>query len=235
MTNEHTVIASCEQAIILNDSVDDLLEQAVLWANQRFGEEELVLARDEFFWKTGKVFHDDASYRTRISYFLDFFLFERPLAGVLSPNDDEWPTPFTAYLKGQDQDDQQRTKIHRHRHSIYEVLKTGDNCLILRDMLNNERMTVRARQGQSLKLLSKKQIFQGFLYQVEPDSWVLSQGLLFHPANVWRLLCKTAKKLVKSNDLDELETLTRFARLELRTVRHPHVDARRTYVQELNT
>lgn len=226
------IIASCEQSMMLNDEVDHLLEEAVLWANQTYGETELVSARDEFFWKTGKVFHDDPPYRTRISYFLDFFLFERPLGSAETCDAGEWLTPFNAY--------NQRNKkttaggISSHRHSLFEVIKTGDESVLLRDMLNNERITVTARQGQSLKLLSKKQIFQGFLYHTEEERWVLSQGLLFHPANVWKLLNKTTKRLLKSSDLDELEALTRFARLELRTLRHPHVDARRTYLQELN-
>ncbi len=219
----------------LNDDVDELLEGLVLWAYDRFGQAEIIRARDEFFWKTGKVFHDDACYKDRMGYFFDFFLFERPLPdGVRT--DDQWATPFATFqiekgLGGATPFD--TCPVVNFRHGIFEVLKTSEDQLFLRDMFRNAKVTVVARPSQSFKLMAKKQIFQGFLYQTQDNNWVLSQGIIFHPASAWKLLLKSMKALSNRQDSHEGEALARFARLELRHARHSHIDARRTYAQEI--
>src|SRR4051812_1919674 len=60
--------------------VDDVIEEFILWAQTAFGNDEIVTAREEFFKRSGKVFSDDSHFASHMSYFLDFFLFERPLS-----------------------------------------------------------------------------------------------------------------------------------------------------------
>src|SRR5690348_11676201 len=78
--------------------IDTDLENLLAWAKTQFSEEELIQAKEDYFWKFGKVFHDDSFYESRMFYFIDYFLLERPLSRMAA---NTLRSPFTIKICAQ--------------------------------------------------------------------------------------------------------------------------------------
>ena len=62
-------------------SLDEAMEALIHWTGSQIGSEDVIRACEEFAVTTGKVFHDDDFYDSRMSHFMDHYLFERTIDG----------------------------------------------------------------------------------------------------------------------------------------------------------
>jgi hypothetical protein len=204
--------------------IDNFLDHMLQWAQSKYGNDEFVMAKEEFFWKMGKVFPEDAFYEQRMTYFLDYFLLQRPL----SKHDDSGvKSTLESYLNDPDQilSDESFSGFY---HSVFLVQKNNLDTIVVKDLCTQDQITVTARQNESFKAIQRKEIFQGFLYRAE-DKVYLSRGVIFHPSKCGRILRKNLKKKVASLDFDRLKEVCALARLQLKYLRHKNIDAKRIY------
>jgi hypothetical protein len=186
------------------------------------GVEEVVKAKEEFFAQTGMIFHDDESYHRRMSYFIDYFLFIRPLVHLDPENP---PTPFALY-----RDRHPDTRIHSYTHSLFKVMKIQATGLVLKDLCSEDKIRIQKQSDELFDGIAKSDVFQGFVFHMD-DTPVLSHGLIFHPARSHRLLVKALREAKKQGTFDRLTYLARFARVQLKHARLRHVDPRLVYAE----
>jgi hypothetical protein len=240
--NERRVTA--KQLAALDDpTVDDLIEALIAWTHQAVGDAEIVAARDQFFVENGKVFHDDSVYDARMSYFFDLLLFERALAGGSAR---PLATPYEQFVK--ELDDRatgtpgsvpdvllRRAKaLGDFRHSLFQILKVDATTVVLQDLINEGKVTATARPGETFRGLEKKTLIQGFLFSLEPRGkgpapTYLSQGLILHPAKATRTVRRLLKTAKKSENFARKSFLAKLATLQVRHLRHRHVEPKTIY------
>jgi hypothetical protein len=73
-----------------------------------------------------------------------------------------------------------------------------------------------------------KDVFQGFLFGAV-SSVFMSQGLIVHPRSATKVILKMLKSAQKVPGFHASAMLTRLANLQLRAIRHAHVDAKAIY------
>lgn len=216
--------------------IDDLTELIISFANENAGKAEIVAASERFFMENGKVFHDDSFYDPRMTYFFDHFVFERPLAGHGGP----LATPYEHFLAAVK--DQHLTlapavsallgQLRDYRHSLFQIVKLDLTKMVLQDLLVPGRITVTAKSGESFRGLDKKTIFQGFVFPRGEEAQV-SSGIILHPKRSTRLIKKFVKQAQKTENFSRKITLARLASLQLRHLRHRHVDPKSIYAADL--
>lgn len=211
---------------VLTDQ-DRVLESIVEWVSREFGADHIVQAKEEFYWKTGKVFPDDEFFSSRMGYFLDHFIFQR-LFGVKNPTL-AGMTPFQAYYEifGREED----IPLKDTRHGIFQIQRIRDHDLTVVDLLSEQKHVISRRDHESFAGLHKKDVFQGFLYFGDSKT-LMSRGLLFHPEAAVGVIKKTIKRAKKNRELEDLKLLSRFARQQLRQLRHRHVDPKTIYAED---
>ncbi|WP_141736513.1 hypothetical protein [Oligoflexus tunisiensis] len=202
--------------------LDQQREEIITWVVNLLGVEEVVRAKEEFFAQTGMIFHDDESYHRRMSYFIDYFLFIRPLT-QLDPV--QPPTPFALY-----RDKHPGTAIHSFTHSLFKVIKIQNSGLALKDLCSDDKIRIQKQSDELFDGIAKSDVFQGFVFHME-DTPVLSHGLIFHPARSHRLLVKALKEAKKQGRFERLSYLAHCARLQLKHARLRHVDPRLVYAE----
>jgi hypothetical protein len=208
-------------------TLDEQFEEILLWAQNRIGNEELVQAREEFFWKMGKVFHDDPFYENRMNYFLDYFILERPAREKQSAEASH-RTPFNLFEDEKGQCQNGPIAMTGFRHSVFEVRKHQSDSVLVIDLITDKKFEISARPTESFRLLQKKQIFQGFVYELGEVHY-LSRGLLFHPDRAAKIVKKTIKNARKSGEFSDQRLLSTFAKHNLRFLRHSNLDPKRIY------
>ncbi len=213
-------------------NVDDLLEFLIAWSQDTFGVDELVGAREAFWVATGKAFTADPFYDARISYFFDHYLFERPVS-----RDGVTTTPFAHYRRRLDEGlvaplapdaDALVRQLAEFRHSLFKILKVQDRSMVVEDLVDKKRYQIRPKADEIYTGLEKKNIFQGFVF---PSGAVahLSLGIVLHPPRAAALLRRHLKIHQKAAALPVLSLLFKLAAIQIRHLRHKHVDPKTIY------
>lgn len=211
-----------------NNKLDSFFEQILAWVNTKFGKQQFINAKDEFYWKNGKIFPEDQFYHDRMAYFTDYFLFHR----LLETSSSQYLnlTPFQAFLAST-QKEKEDMPIQDFLHSIFLVLKVKQKYLLIKDLFTGKKYPIVLSDFQNIAGILKKDMFQGYVYFCD-SQYMLSRGLIFHPYQVHKIIKKHIKQIRKYEEYDSTMTLSKYARLQLRHKRHQHVDPKYIYTHE---
>lgn len=220
-------------------SIDEMIEVATLWASELLGQEEVVAAREVFFAQTGKVFYDDSFYDARISYFIEHFLFERPISGAGRTRALTGMIPYQLFISRISDDSVVNERIKlvmaslaQVRHSLFKVIKVRSSMLSVEDLLIPQKFGITAKSDETYRAFNVGTIFQGFVFRL-PETCHLGSGLIIHPNRAKRLISHHIKLAKKNGSPPEHLLLCKLATLQLRHVRHRHVDAQAIYRNNL--
>ena len=203
--------------------VDQNIETIVHWTNTFFEAEQILKAREDFNWKSGKIFHHEEQYHKRMSYFIDQYIFSRILE-TSSPQFQN-QTPYRAYLAHHQNGS---IAISGFRHSIFYITRITKQSMTIKDIILENKIKISRRPEEHFLGVEKKSTFQGYIYTLGDENF-LSRGLLFHPNECRRFLQKQTKIYRKSSSFDEMKFLNAIARLQLKYLRHPHVSCVKIY------
>lgn len=167
------------------------LDALVAFASGERFKEELLRARAKYFESTGEIFEDDKSFEARMASFLDFYIFDWPLAEI-------GRTPAQLYFEqARDAGEEDRkvlAGLTRTRHSLWEVRKVGKQRLRLRDCFSGEDCEVFERRDPVG--LGKGDLLEARLIPVD-GMLLFSPAFCFHPREVKKPVLREIKRLKK--------------------------------------
>ncbi len=235
-TNQKVILPSsiANQTDDAGNAIDAAIEKLTHWAEREFGNDELIAAREEFFLKFGKVFYDDSFFGARMSYFINYYLFERPVGkeGVKNIA----PVRYYLDINPERTDAAAIQAIHELSlciHGIFQVIKvkSNDDAIFL-NLLTQDKIPMRLPKNYRLFGLKKNQILQGFIFRTQLG-YHPAAGISYHPETVLSVLKKAIKASNKSPDADHLNFLGRTASAQLKAIRLKHVDPKIIYKTDL--
>lgn len=194
-----------------------LIESIVHWSIEKFGKQEFSDAKQDFFNLTGRVFPDEDHYNQRISYFLDYFVFLRPIQVKLRQND-VGQTPYLVFMDYHFKQNKKYQGYLQHfkqlsnfRHSLFQIKSVNKNYMVVFDYLTKEKHKILATQPNELIGFKKNAILQGilYIYNVQP---LLSLGIILHPLAVTKLINKQIKFMNKNRFFNHLELMSKLAK-----------------------
>lgn len=211
--------------------LNSLIEAIVSWTQATAGTKQFALAKEEFELKNGAIFPDDPFFEARTAYFLNFFLFQRPLAQE---------TPYLIFMKAICSFDcpvtprlfRIFTQLDRARHSIFQVNKVGSAEMPITDLMNSDQFTVTATNTDCFAGFGKNDIFQGFVFpykEKDKDKAFLAGGLLFHPRVVGQFVKAFVHDAIAEKKMPNNEALSKLATIQLRQIRQPQIDPLKLY------
>lgn len=205
-----------------NMGLEDCLEEVVEWVATRRGKEYFVEPLDTFLAQWGKAFPEDPFYQDRMNYFLEYCVLERTMTGNLDSL-----TPFMAFIKESSGLQLLKNKCWQSfcdfRHSVFEVLKSGDDQILIRDLLSLRSYKVVPKEQETLKFMAKKSIFQGFIFSSD-EGYRLGQGIIIHPEKSRKQILKFMREQKKVPRFTENEILKMIAFTNMRFLRMQHVN-----------
>lgn len=213
--------------------IDAAIEHLTHWAVEEFGNDELVAARDDFFANFGKVFHDDRFFGSRMSYFTNYYVFERPVK--LSDSKNSSPIRFYLDTNPERKSADEIAAVHNVSlciHGVFQVVKVKKDDAVFENIISKERIPVKLPNSYRMFGLSKNQILQGFVFRT-PDGYHPAAGIFSHAEGVEKVIKKAIKKHQKETEFDHLQFLGRLAATQLKSVRMKHVDPKAIYKTEL--
>jgi hypothetical protein len=154
--------------------------------------EELLAGRAEYILQTGETFEEDRSFEARMSSFLDWFVFDRPLKAHSDP-----PVRIYPLKAGLDEKRMELFRIlARTVHGIFELRWVRKSSVAIVDLPTGARYDIPL--ANPIEGLARGDIFEGRLV---PYEGVLhfSPAFIFHPRVIRSLLVEELERQKREN------------------------------------
>ena len=206
----------------MHETLRYLLEKILVKYSEGEFYQTLLMAKEFYFQKTGKVFEEDEDYESRMASFNDWY--------VLSYiPEDEKETFFERYSKEHEVSDDVLKAIKETNHSFFEYTGTNFKGLhVLKDILHDKKLIL-AKTHPTPSLL-KGDIFIGRTSFYREENFLFN-GLRIMPKDASSILKKEAKKVRKSGDPDREEVFLFLAEsYKTKWQHYGHVDVTKIFV-----
>ena len=204
-----------------------LLDRLAERYSEREHKLEAMRAREEYFDRAGQVFDDDAElFEGRMASFLEWYVLDRPMAGVgLTPVACaiEEGTALPA--------DERRAlaALAASHHSVFQLheaqAQANEQRLDVEDLIGGARFAVRERRkplGMTAgDLFEARLVWDG-------EAVVFGRTFLFHPPDAREVVLDWVEKSVAGGVARD-EILFHLSRQHIRWHRHGHVGAAKVY------
>ena len=187
-------------------SIQPLIDLLLSWAVATVGDADIVLAKHDYFAKTGgEVHEDDRSFEQRMQGFFNWYLFDRR---VRSERGEQSPAQRFLNDRGGQLADPERDLVAgatQSRLSLYEYLghralfrRVPDGMVRVRDVITKDDFDVIERRA--MVGLETGDLFESRLIPVA-SKWHFSSSFIYHPRDARPTVLKEIKKRRKALEL----------------------------------
>jgi hypothetical protein len=190
-------------------------------------QEELLLAKKEFFSNTGTLDENKPNYALRMRQFFDWYFLTRKLTSHMQ-------TPLEVALEQRSlrltpEDVEALNILSKNQHSLYEFIKGKNDYFIVRDFFSNKKIEVLSL-GQIFNF-DDKESFEARLVEINGKNYFL-KGFCFHPESAQKYILDEIKAYKKNPDLDFEEFLIRLNKMRYKLEQYRHIKPGMIYTND---
>ena len=187
---------------------------------------EVFKAKEEFFQKAGMVHEDDLEFESRMSLFMDWYLFDRNLPGIDLP-------PVRIYFQEHfDSMEEESRRIFEDlcetQHSLFRLKRFtfGKKNLIIEDLFTGK--SIRVEDPHIQHGFNKGDVFEARLVRFK-DKIEFSNGFCFHPREMEGFILSEIKKIRHQDTQKHQKLIFQLASMKLKHARFQHIDVKHIY------
>jgi len=190
--------------------------------------DEVTEAKHEFFDRAGILDEANTDFEMKMSQFVDWYLFSRPLRK-------HGQTPLAmALVPGQGpltrEDQTHLENLHKSIHSLFEFVKVKGEDVHVKDVFSAQKHVI--KKSPITVGFNRDELFEARLIPIE-DSFQFSKAFCFHPPQVTNIILKEVKKVKKlgAQELPKAKEalLVRLFKLRYKHEQYKHLDVREIY------
>jgi hypothetical protein len=206
---------------------DDLFERMTLHYTSGNYAAEIGRAKQIFFDDAGIMDEASNHFEMRMTQFLEWFLFTRPLDGKdVSPAKD-------ALISGEFKfDDSERPMVEslaNTRHSLFEFLKIRGDDVHIKDLFSGKKIVIK---GSPVRVgFSREEFFDTRLIP-SGDSYIFSKAFCIHPEEASKFILSEVKKLKKSEPILQEALMLRLMKMRYKYEQYRHLKLDHVYTNE---
>ncbi len=196
------------------------------FAGEKF-QDEVRMAKSEFFDNAGILDEHSDQFELRMSQFFDWYFFTRELKGYAQ-------TPLEAVhmareLRFSPEEIVQIDKFKQHRHSIFEFIKVKNGDIYIKDLIKNEKLVV--KQSPWTVGFDSEELFEARLIPAD-KTWIFTKGFCFHPMDAKKYILSEIKRHKKDADLNPEDMMLKLVKMRYKSERYRHVKIEMIYSNE---
>lgn len=208
----------------MNQSAQPWMEELIAWATPEARKDDLLLARKDFFRRTGEVFDDDRVLEMRMSAFLEYYVCDR-----LAPHLGSTPAR-SRYLEALKVENPERAAAWRAFtetvHGLFEVKKLSSGSARIRGLFS--RLDFDVSERRQLVGLAEGDVLECRLIPFG-GAWGFSSAWCFHPHQTAKLIRSHAENLRGSSAIDEAAFVDDCAHRALKVERYRQIAVEKIY------
>ncbi len=180
--------------------------------------QELLNAKKDFFEQAGIIDDETNQFESRMSQFLDWYLFTRDLEIYQLP-----PAQLILQKNLIPMTDEERElflQISQTRHSLFEFIKVRGHDVYIRDLFNKQKVILKSsniRVG-----FNPDEIFDARIIPFG-DIFEFSKGFCFHPVEAKKFILKEIKKIRHLQSQQHEELMFRLLKMRYKLEQYKHI------------
>jgi hypothetical protein len=178
---------------------------------------EVLEAKREFFERAGIVDEESVNFETRMSQFLDWYMFSRELSDVHLP-------PANYYLE------QNREKLGdqlplfesltKTIHSLFEFIKLRDTDVTIRDLFTKKKYVL--ENSVITAGFNTDEVFEARIIPFE-KTWVFTRGFCFHPVEATKFISKEIKQVRHLDQSHKEALMLKLLKMRYKFEQYKHI------------
>lgn len=190
-------------------------------------QQELTEAKKEFFENAGTLDENKPHYNLRMHQFYEWYFLTRPLKSYMQ-------TPIEVCtlhreLRLTPEDEIAIEVLKKHRHSIFEYLKTKADNVHLKDLFSNEKIVV--NHTDLVFGFEEKEYFEARLVYLN-NSYYFLKSFCFHPESAQKFILQEVKVHQKNKDLNPAAFILRLNKMRYKFEQYKHVKPELIYTND---
>lgn len=190
-------------------------------------QDEVRMAKSEFFDNAGILDEHSDQFELRMSQFFDWYFFTREMKGYAQ-------TPLEAVhmareLRFSGEELEQIEKLKQHRHSIFQFIKVKGNDIYIKDLIKGDKVVV--KQSPWTFGFDSEELFEARLIPAG-NTWVFTKGFCFHPMDAKKYILAEIKRHKKDADLNPEDMMLKLVKMRYKFERYRHVKIDMIYSNE---
>lgn len=206
---------------------EEMIEQLTLHYTGDGYKDEVARAKHEFFDEAGVVDEENGHFEMRMTQFLEWYLFARPL-------DDKDMPPVKHALHGDEfkyEVSQQKVmdELASTRHSLFEFLKIRGEDVYIKDLFSGKKIVIPnspVRVG-----FSREELFDARLIP-SGDTFIFTKSFCLHPEEATKFILSEVKKLKKAEPVLQEALMLRLLKMRYKYEQYRHLKLDHVYTNE---
>jgi hypothetical protein len=197
---------------------DKILETLIQHFTGAEYQREVLEGKREFFERAGIIDEESVNFETRMSQFLDWYMFSRELAEMHLP-------PVNYYFE------QNREKLEpdqlvlyenltKTHHSLFEFLKLRDHDVTIRDLFNKNKYVL--LNSPITAGFNADEVFEARLIPFE-KTWVFTRGFCFHPVEATKFISKEIKQVRHLDQSHKEALMLKLLKMRYKFEQYKHI------------
>lgn len=211
----------------MNNRYEELTERLIVhFAGEKFAT-DVAAAKKEFFDEAGIMDEENASFEMRMTQFLEWYLFARPMAGGAL-------TPSQVALQSDDFaiDPSERLlfeNLASSRHSVFEFVKIRGDDIYVKDLFQQKSVVIR---GSPIRIgFSRDELFDARLIPTG-EEFSFSRAFCFHPEGASKFIQTEVKKVRKAPQPEREALMLRLLKMRYKFEQYRHLKLDYIYTNE---
>lgn len=207
---------------------DELIDRLTLFFTSDRFREDVASGKKEFFDEAGVMDEENQSFEMRMTQFLEWYLFTRPLAGVGLT-----PTQYALQVPEFQMNSEERPafeNLANVRHGLFEFLKIRGDDIHIKDLFLNKKVVI---HDSPIRIgFSRDEIFDARLVP-DGERFRFSRAFCFHPAEAGKFILTEVKKLRKAEDRAREEAfMLRLLKMRYKYEQYRHLKLEYVYTND---
>lgn len=179
---------------------EDLIDRMTLFFTGERYKSDVTAGKKEFFDEAGIMDEESQAFEMRMTQFLEWYLFTRPLEGVgLPPSQATLQTPEFEITP---EERPYFENLAAVRHSLFEFIKIRGEDIHIKDLFLNKKIVI-PNSPVSIGF-NREEIFDARLIP-DGQAYRFARAFAFHPEEASKYITGEIKKLRKTDNTAEIE------------------------------
>lgn len=207
---------------------DELMDRLTLYFTSDKYRTDVTTAKKAFFDEAGVMDEESQAFEMRMTQFLEWYLFTRPLADVGLT-----PAQYALQLEDFEMTSEERPafeNLANMRHSLFEFLKIRGDDIYIKDLFLNKKIII---HNSPIRIgFSREEIFDARLIP-DGENFHFAKAFGFHPAEASKYILSEVKKLRKEEDREKDEAfMLRLLKMRYKYEQYRHLKLEYVYTNE---
>ncbi len=205
----------------------ELIDRLIVFYTSGDFVKEVTDAKREFFDEAGVMDEENIFFEMRVTQFLEWYLFSRPLfSTLLSPA--RSALTEQKFVKGEDEIVRFKN-LANLKHSLFEFQKIRGEDVFIRDLFTGEKILI---QKSPIQIgFSREEIFDVRLY-LDGDQYQFTRAFAFHPVDATNYILDEIKKVQRADFVLQDILMLRLLKMRYKYEQYRHLKLEDVYTNE---